>query len=403
MNKYKSMPDGDLMEKYVPDVYQPSIYAIDYQKLKDIGIKLIFFGIDDMIADTEAHDPPKEAVTLFENLKNMGFKLMLLSNAKEERVKDYTDKLGISGHYILKANKPLTMHFQSIQGLGGLEKGQMAHVGMAIRDDVLGGNSFGIITCLVCRTEKTNALRNPNPRHKTEDQKLLDELLERRIWRMHHLNIPNDQYYQLGEQPPYIQTQNIAEAAATAAYLIRIRKLEADKDKPFTFDEFMRSSFNNNLNNEMQALRNHLLAFINITATWADVKDERELEESELFDGEISGVVFTVGCYTIRNTVCLHRDDDTDDPSQKIHVISAKHKNMSDWQEICSIDAESIRLDESLKFIGTVKYDASEPDEREMLFVFKKSIAGLIHDEYWYRLKSDGTVNVYENSVCYAW
>ena len=431
MNKYQVMCDRYLMEAYVPDVYQPSIYTIDYQKLKDADVKMISFDIDDTIADTEAYDPPKEAVTLFENLKKTGFELWLLTNANEERAKNYANKFGISGCYILKNNKPIIQ-----TPFGGEGNCREAHVGKSNRDDVFGGNSYGIITCLVRPAGKTSALRKPNPKNpgrKTQDQMLLDALLERGIWRKHHLDVPNDQYYQLGEQPPYIQTQNIVGAAAAVtvatAYLIRIRKLEADKDKPFRLDEFMRSSFNNNLHNEMKTLCYDLGDDIVFTATWTDAQNERELEDSELSNGEMSGFVFTIGCYTIRHMVYLYRSDYEGSYSERVladpdeiakykknlrkqlyaantgfwekHIISAKHKDMSDWQEICSIGATSILLEESLDLICTVKYDASESDEREMLFVCKKSDEYKIHGVYWYRLKSDGTVTVNESIIFY--
>lgn len=34
MSKFKDMSDDYLKRNYVPDVYQPSIHAIDYEKLK---------------------------------------------------------------------------------------------------------------------------------------------------------------------------------------------------------------------------------------------------------------------------------------------------------------------------------------------------------------------------------
>lgn len=43
--------EADLMA-FVPDVYQKSIYKIDYGKLKEKGIMLISFDIDDTISDS---------------------------------------------------------------------------------------------------------------------------------------------------------------------------------------------------------------------------------------------------------------------------------------------------------------------------------------------------------------
>ena len=43
--------DNDLMV-FVPDIYQKNIYKIDYRKLKEKGVKLISFDIDDTITDS---------------------------------------------------------------------------------------------------------------------------------------------------------------------------------------------------------------------------------------------------------------------------------------------------------------------------------------------------------------
>ena len=35
-----------MLEKYIPDAYQKSIYTINYNKLKDNGIKCLLFDLD---------------------------------------------------------------------------------------------------------------------------------------------------------------------------------------------------------------------------------------------------------------------------------------------------------------------------------------------------------------------
>lgn len=47
----EGLSDDDLMI-FVPDVYQKNIYKIDYRRLKEKGIKLISFDIDDTITDS---------------------------------------------------------------------------------------------------------------------------------------------------------------------------------------------------------------------------------------------------------------------------------------------------------------------------------------------------------------
>lgn len=140
---YDTMPDEVLRRDFVPDVYQHDIYMIDYQRLKDAGIKLISFDIDDTIAGLEDFTASKEAKILIQKLRNMGFEIVLLTNAKDTRGSHFGKVLGVD--YIARAKKPLSKNFELLQERYGLEKNQMAHVGNSQINDIAGGNIFGII------------------------------------------------------------------------------------------------------------------------------------------------------------------------------------------------------------------------------------------------------------------
>ena len=82
----------------------------------------------------------------------------------------------------------------------------MAHIGNSMRDDILGGNRFGITTCLVringyvMKVVKGVGIRLGVP---TKGQLIRERLLEHNLWRKHHLIERGDQYYQLGETQKY--------------------------------------------------------------------------------------------------------------------------------------------------------------------------------------------------------
>ena len=183
-NNYDTMDDEFLKVHYIPNVYQKSIYSIDYDKLKSHGVKLISFDIDETIAGDDDKYPPKPAVTLFEDLKKMGFQIMLLTNTNVKRAKRFGDLLGVK--YVAEAKKPLTENFTKILKEHNLKPGQMAHVGNSQFDDVAGGNSAGIITCLT---------KNASGKALTSDEtKLRNELNKRNIWK----SVTG--FYQLGER-----------------------------------------------------------------------------------------------------------------------------------------------------------------------------------------------------------
>ena len=197
MSKFEDMSDDYLKRNYVPDVYQPSIYAIDYEKLKAHGIKVISFDIDDTISPLEDRgEPPKIAITKFEDLKKMGFDLILLTNAGKSRGELFAKALGVP--YIVRAEKPSTAHFEKILDRFGIEKNQMAHVGNSMTSDVAGGNAFGVTTCMVRKMGKAATL------YRGEGPQIRKVMKERNIWRKHHKYEKGDQYYQLGETPKYL-------------------------------------------------------------------------------------------------------------------------------------------------------------------------------------------------------
>lgn len=213
---FKEQLDGlsndDLRNTYVPDVYQKDIYKIDYERLKANGIKLISFDIDDTIDDSfvnkfEAKMPglkvkmPDDAKKLFQELKSMGFIVILLTNAHTKLAEEVCKDLKADG-YIARANKPETRNFELMLVKYNLDKSQMAHVGNSMRADVAGGNKIGITTCLVRRAGysmklvKFAAKRVGLP---TKGHLIRKKMLERNIWRKHHKKIKDDQYYQLGK------------------------------------------------------------------------------------------------------------------------------------------------------------------------------------------------------------
>ena len=69
-----------MFDKFVPDIYQKSIYTIDYEKLKKSKIKCLIFDLENTIAPNNLKKPNKKLKDLFEELKDMGFKIIIVSN-----------------------------------------------------------------------------------------------------------------------------------------------------------------------------------------------------------------------------------------------------------------------------------------------------------------------------------
>ena len=135
------------MEKYVPDMYQKSIYAIDYKKLKSRGIKCLLFDLDNTIAPIKMKTPSDKIKELFSNLKEMGFKLIIFSNSPKSRLKPFKEELNVDCS--ASSRKPNPKKFLQILDIYKFGVSEVAIIGDEILTDIVGGNKIGITTILV--------------------------------------------------------------------------------------------------------------------------------------------------------------------------------------------------------------------------------------------------------------
>lgn len=132
--------------RYFPDEYVEDVYSIDYQRLKEKGIKGLIFDIDNTLVAHGADSTPEVDSFLF-RLKDLNFKIMLLSNNSEERIIRFTRNTGIS--YIHDSGKPSPAGFLKAVKEMGLNKEAVIMIGDTIFTDILGANRAGIYSILV--------------------------------------------------------------------------------------------------------------------------------------------------------------------------------------------------------------------------------------------------------------
>jgi len=66
------------MSLFLPDVYQKSIYSINYESLKTAGVRILIFDLDNTIVPITANEPSKRVKDFFEDIKNMGYEFKSL-------------------------------------------------------------------------------------------------------------------------------------------------------------------------------------------------------------------------------------------------------------------------------------------------------------------------------------
>lgn len=136
-----------MINKFIPDMYQNSIYSINYIKLKEEGIKCLLFDLDNTCAAYSITEPSTNLINLFGLLKDMGFKVVIFSNNKRERLEPFQEKLMVD----CSANscKPMKDRFIKVITMFNYKLSEVAIIGDQLLTDIYGGNRVGIKTILV--------------------------------------------------------------------------------------------------------------------------------------------------------------------------------------------------------------------------------------------------------------
>lgn len=130
-----------------PDDYVSSTYHIDFAKLYEEGYRGLIFDIDNTLVP---HGAPADAraIALFQNLHQIGFRCMFVSNNKEPRVKSFSD--AVNGYaYIYKANKPSPFGYVKAMQQMKTNTSNTLFIGDQILTDIWGANRAGIRTVMV--------------------------------------------------------------------------------------------------------------------------------------------------------------------------------------------------------------------------------------------------------------
>lgn len=135
-----------MLERFYPDEYVDSTYSIDFERLYEEGYRGIIFDIDNTLVP---HGAPADerAKALFRRLKGLGYRIMLLSNNKEPRVKMFNDAVQVE--YIFKAGKPATGNYRKAMERMETNQENTLFVGDQLFTDVWGAKKAGIRTFLV--------------------------------------------------------------------------------------------------------------------------------------------------------------------------------------------------------------------------------------------------------------
>lgn len=135
-----------MLKRFIPDIYQESIFTINYKKLKKNGIKCLLFDLDNTISPAKEVVFCKKTKKLFDELKK-DFKIILFSNNFPKRVSKFGNYYDVDVACV--SLKPFSCKYRSILKKYHLKRSEVASIGDQLLTDIQGGNKMNITTILV--------------------------------------------------------------------------------------------------------------------------------------------------------------------------------------------------------------------------------------------------------------
>lgn len=133
------------LDLYIPKYFYKNVFEIDYQLMKQRGIKALFFDLDNTLIDYEMDELPHNIRELLTNLKKDFEVLIITNNSKKRAVKAINDLMPI----ISRAFKPLKKGFRKALKLVDAKENEILMIGDQLSTDIKGSNKMGIENVLV--------------------------------------------------------------------------------------------------------------------------------------------------------------------------------------------------------------------------------------------------------------
>lgn len=135
-----------MLENFIPDIYQKSIYDIDYKKLKKQGIKCLLFDLDNTLVPVNVDVPTTKVKELFALLEK-DFKVIILSNSRHQRLIPF--KEGLNVDVSASSKKPFKKKYLKIMDIYKFKYHEIAAIGDQLLTDINGANRVGITSILI--------------------------------------------------------------------------------------------------------------------------------------------------------------------------------------------------------------------------------------------------------------
>ncbi|MBN2908598.1 YqeG family HAD IIIA-type phosphatase [Polycladomyces sp. WAk] len=136
-----------MFKAIVPDLYVQSIYDIDLHLLQRRGVKAAIVDLDNTLVEADRPDATPKLVSWLDQVRGMGFRVMIVSNNTRTRVSRFATPLQIP--FIHRAKKPLSSAFKKALRHLETKPEETVVIGDQLFTDVLGAKRMGLFAILV--------------------------------------------------------------------------------------------------------------------------------------------------------------------------------------------------------------------------------------------------------------
>ncbi|MBD8069228.1 YqeG family HAD IIIA-type phosphatase [Bacillus sp. PS06] len=143
-----------MLKNFLPNQHVKSVFDISAKELVERGVKGIITDLDNTLVEWDRPNATPKLIEWFQEMKDQGILITIVSNNNEQRVKAFSDPLGIP--FIFEARKPLVKAFRRAIRTMNLKNEEVVVIGDQLLTDVLGGNRSGIHTILVVPVAQTD-------------------------------------------------------------------------------------------------------------------------------------------------------------------------------------------------------------------------------------------------------
>lgn len=160
--------------KYIPTYCVDSIYDIDFNKLYELGKRIILTDLDNTLISYRIKEAPCELKELNSKLVNLGYKIFVVSNNNDERIVEFSKSFKLDG-YLTKANKPKPNKMEKFISDNGFIKEEIIYIGDQLVTDIKGANNVGL-DCILVRTIDTKSQKWYTKINRLREKKILKEI-----------------------------------------------------------------------------------------------------------------------------------------------------------------------------------------------------------------------------------